>query len=364
MEAVVATAEVSVPASTEALATISPTKAAATSGDFNAFERAERATREGKAVDVAAPPVTPKTRAHSGAPPKVEAAAPPVEAAPVETKLTREQKEQARINETIQRGIEAATAPLKAELERLRPAAPVVEKPATVPDYKRIMGLPGAPKLSKFDSVEEHNFAAAAFVNQTLTAERTADADHAAQTADLESVYVKKIEGFVGQLTKAKADDPTFPTKLSQEVKALQPGVTQGPQSVVAVQLYDSPVAPAVALELSKPGVLAALIAMPPAIAAIRDQRQREWLHRQHIEREFNRLEGRLLVSTDDTAAPAPVESPRSPISTAPAPAAIITRAKSTSDPKAAAINSNNFAAFDKIERDTEAARRRERAGA
>ncbi len=150
----------------------------------------------------------------------------------------------------------------------------------------------------------------------------------------------------------------------SADVKALQPGVTTGPQSVVAAHLYDSPVAPAVALELSKPGVLETLIAMPPQIAAIRDQRQREWLHRQHIERQFNRLEGRLLASTDSSGAPAPVEATtRSPISSAPAPAARIDRARSTADPKAAAINKNDVNAFLKIDREEMLAKRRERAG-
>lgn len=358
---VVAVAPISTPVVTEPT-TISPTKAAATKGDFLAFDDAERAARSGKPLpDVAAPPVTAKKPAASAAP--VAAVETVVE--PAETRRTREEKDQQRINDAIQRGIAA-------ELDRRAAAAPPVaaEKPVAVPDYKRIMALPGAPKLAEFDSAEEHNFAAATFVQQTLSAERTAETQHASTLEQLTQEQTARVDRFVTQLNETKAADPTFVEKLSADVKALKPfgaltpGEVGGPANVVAEQLYDSPVAPAVALELSKPGVLAALLAMPPHIAAMTDPARRTSLHTQHLVREFNRLEGRLLASTASSDAPAPVETTaKGPIATVPAPVATIQRARTVSDPTKAAIAKNDFGAFDRIEREKELAKRRDRAG-
>jgi hypothetical protein len=353
--------------------TISATKDAATRGDFQAFERAELATREGKPladVSVSAPaaaPVKPRSEAPAtvkpGAPAAAEPAAPAAETTP-DNRRTREEKEQARINEAIRSGISAETAALKSEIARLqgrldergggKPAdAPKPGEPA----WKRFHAMPDAPKLEDFDSVAEHTAAMSYFIAEKLQAEQAAAGREDSARAAAATAQEARFDAFQGRVTEAKTADPEWSTKLSPEVRALKPfgalapGETRGPDNFLAELIVDSEIAPAILLHFSGDGLIESFLAMPERIARIADTRARVAAHRDHLQRAFAQLEGRLLASTAATpGASAPAEAAPSPVTRAPAPADTITRARSQSDPRQAALDKGDFAAFDAIE--------------
>lgn len=361
---------------------ISATVDAANRGDFEAFDRAELGKRAGAPVaDIAAATTT------------VLAAA-PVE----ERRKTRAEREQDRINETIRTASEAASAPLKAEIDRLKaqlqstaPAEPtrLAAEPVVAatpekktPEYKRIMALDGAPKLADFDSVEEHAYAAAEFIDTVRTNERAASA-RASESHEARFAAERATdEAFFQQLDAAKTD-PEFATKLSPEVKGLTPiewlprdaqgraidaqgqPIQTGPLHVVASELRKSPVVRDLMLHFSQhPEDLQKFAEMPAAVAAIRDPNVRLRAHVQHIVREFNRLEGRFAghaPTPDSTAAPAAAAAEtvtRSPITAAPPPPPTLRAVGSTSDPKASALARDDFAEYDRLEQQERLAKR------
>lgn len=328
--------------------------AAGNTSEYRAARRAERAGQPLPDVDVAA--VEPDATHDAGDPAPVASQPPP--------KKSRAERDQDRINEAIQRGIDAATAPLKDTIARLEqsrtappPAETKTEPAAKTPDYKRIMTLPGAPKLADFDSIEEHNFAAAAFVEEVRASERAEAAARTGRQAELTQAQQRRVESFVQRLDETKKADPEFSAKIAPEVRALkpfgalQPGEVGGPLNVVAEQVMDSPMAPAVLVHLSQPGALEQLVAMPPSVAAIRDPRAQANAHIRHIVAEFNRLEGRLAGSAGEThATDAPF--PKTITDAPDPPASVGSRPAKQQDELEAAIARGDTQAYRRIKRE------------
>ncbi len=353
-------------------ATVSAEVAASEKDDFSAFEQAHTAKRQGKPL--AAVP----------APEKAESTEP--------RQLSNRQK---AINDAAQKAADTATATLQEENRRLKDelaqrtltrepartepvAQPVVESPVKGdPAYKRYMAMPDAPKLDDFESVADHNFAAALFVAQKLNEEQS-------QQAQQRDAYVgaakQRVDTFVGRLNEAKKADPEFVTKLSDEVKALHPEATalaQGeplhPRHFVGDLVYDSEVAPAVLLHFSEhPDALTALETMPERIKAIPFapgvpllQQPRILAHKHYMAHEFAKLEGRLESASG--SARAPIESasdrhvavdPPSPISKAPPPPPTLSRPGRTTDPMESALKRDDITAFMALELEKKRARR------
>jgi hypothetical protein len=353
--------------------TISATKDAATRGDFAAFERAEAATRDGKplaAVEVPSStdtPAAPDRRPNA----KPAAAAQAADAAP-DNRKTREQKEQDRINESIRTATEAATASLRAEITDLRtqlgarPPAAAVEPKKGDPEWKRFQAMPDAPKLDEFDSVADHTAAMSFFIAKAMLAEERSATQATTAQERAQVAQQERFDGFQTRIAAAKEKDPDWGTKLSAEVRALKPygalaqGEKAGPSNALAEEIVDSPISDQILLHLSAHGdELTRLITMPEAIARMGDGPAQRRAHREHIAREFARLEGRLMSTAvaPGASAQAEVVVP-SPVSKAPPPADTITRARSTTDPREAALTKGDFAAFDAIEVERERSKR------
>lgn len=361
-------APVAVPAAAAAPVERPASEAAIVTGKTADYREARRAERAGKPL--AAVPIA-----------AVDPAAPVVE-----NRKTRAERDQDRINESIRTAGESAAAPLKTRIAELeaqlhgkpaaeaaRPAeaaAVVVEElPAKkTPEYKRIMALDGAPKLADFDSVEEHAFAAAEFIDTVRTNERAAAARTQETHQTRFAAEQAADDAFFKQLDDAKKTDATFPTKLSAEVKALTPiewlprdaqgrpvdaqgqPIQTGPLHVVASELRKSPVVRDLMLHFSQhPEELKKFAEMPAAVAALRDPNVRLRAHVQHIVREFNRLEGRFTASG---AAAVAAEPELKTISDAPDPAVVLgSRPVEPGDPLAKAIKSGSTRAYRELRR-------------
>lgn len=326
---------------------IAATDAAVVSGKTSDFREARRAERIGKPL----PPVEAASDAPSDSADNLSAEPPKL------SRRERAELDQQAANERVRKAVEAATADLRAEVERLKtPARPAtapaaaVEPPKGTPEYKRLMALPGAPKLADYDTVEEHAFAVSEFIDQTRHHERQSVERQRAEVESLTKSQIDRVEKFQTQLEASKQADPEFVNKLSAEVKALKPfgalhqGEQGGPLNVVAEQLFDSPIAPAVLLHLSQhPADLQALVAMPPEVAAIRDVTAQQRAHVRLIVSRFNRLEGRLEPSSA-TATSRPI--PKT-LSDAPEPAPVLgNRPREVTDAVTSAVKSGSTSAY------------------
>lgn len=343
-------AAVAVPAApgAESAGPISAEVAAVQSNDFSSFEAAHAAKRQGKPLD----PVQPAAKE----PPQ----------------LSRKQRD---INDRAQRAAETATATLqeenarlKRELDAARVPPPRQEPlssaaappPKGTPDYKRFMAMPDAPKLDDFESVAEHTAAMSVFVNGKMLAEHTARQRH---EADRQETKGQRWGGFVDRLQAAKAADPTFADKLSDEAKNLY-GVDRGvmnreeigPRHIVGELVYDSPIPDKVLLHFSEhPDALAALVALPSNLAHLPPGPQRATLHMDQMRLEFARLEGRLESGSIAAAPTSRVESPGrrfataqlSPVTKAPPPPPTLGRVGSTrSDSEISAAKRGDVSTF------------------
>lgn len=184
---------------------------ATASGDFGTFKKASAAERAGKPL----PPVEVKKDA------------------PIERVVSKRQQ---AINERIRTAVATATAEKDKEIAALKTPAPVAAAvpppaaaaPAPTPtpappvvekDWKYYVGLPTAPKLKDFDSVEEHAAAMSLFVNQTIAQEaREATATHQRNEA-----FKQDADRFTGSLQKAREADPELISKLPPEVLEAKP---------------------------------------------------------------------------------------------------------------------------------------------
>lgn len=308
---------------------------AASRGDFEAFEQAEKAEAKGEPL------------------PKVEPAAAP-------RTISKRQQEQ---NDRVRDAVEKATADIRRENDELKArvaaprteTAPAAKEEAAAPtptqEWKRISALPGAPKLADFDSVEEHTAAMAFFFNATMHQERESALSDQQRHERVDTAQRAVVDGFVKQLDAAKTADPEFVTKLTPEVRALQP-LVGGARGIIAAQVYESDVAPALLLHFSQnPQALLDMEAMPPRIAAMPAE-MRARAHIQHMIREFGALQGSLRASATKS------EPDPSTITNAPPPPRTLTKAGTSTDPMATALARDDFEAFDKLESAKERARR------
>lgn len=353
---------------------VSATRDAANRGDFSAFDKADNASREGKPLaDV---PVATK----SG--PPAEGVTRPAEVKPLSN---RQQRANDAVRDAAERAVADAVRDRDAEIVRLRaqiaapttraaaPAQPAA--PATIPEYKRITALPGAPKLNDVDaqgnplyeSVEEHSAAMHLFVQQALTSERNAQTSH----EEVAAVERARIDGFLERLEAAKTADPEFLNKLTPEVKALKPisglardqqgNITEpsGPLNVLWELVYDSPVLDQLLLHFSaKPEALRAFEQMPAAVQKL-PARMRTSAHIRRIVQQFGALEASFGTPSTPAApvAAAPAAS-TSTITSAPPPPPALSRSGSSTNTKASAIARGDFATFDKLEMQEQLARR------
>lgn len=350
------------PAAPETPATVSATVDAAVKGDFAAFADAHTANRKGAPqAKVAAAPNPSEPAAPVTTEPAQQTQPPPI---------SRRQQD---ANERIRQAVERATADLIAENARLKQqvqprqaAQPQTQQPAPqpeTPEWERYAALPGAPNQNDFDDYAKFTAALSLFIADTRYAEREA-AGQARQTHDeLTAAQRARVDTFTQQLDSARVADPEFVSKLTPEVRALKPfdalapGEPSGPANVVAEQVFDSPIAPAVLLHFSQhPEALARLTSVPDSIKALPRAAQAK-AHIQWIVREFGKLEATL-----DTAAPAAASAPApaaSPVTSAPPPVPALTRAGSTANPKDTALARGDFAAFQDADRAERIARRR-----
>jgi hypothetical protein len=368
---------------------VSPQMAAAALSDFSAFERAEQSRMRGEQVSPVERPAeadeapllagkaggSKRPAGQAAAAAQAPASDDAASAAVVESKKTRAEKEQDRINASIRTAVDAARAEDRARIAELEarvgaaPAKPaaaaaaaVTEKPAD--RWKRIAAMDGAPQLKDFESIAEHNTAMAVFVGEVLLNEQRT----AAAATELEKEHYTRaqgrVDGFLGKLDAASKADPTFVKSLAPEVVALKPfgalkpGEAGGPANFVAEELMDSEIPDAMLRHLSKPGELARVLQMPPIVAGIADPVIQKRAHMQHMRRQLHHIEGRLLAAGAAPAGAASATASTTPvnkkpiIADVPPPAAVTIKPGSTTDPRAQAIAASDFAAFDAIEMD------------
>ena len=343
---------------------VSASRAAAESGDFGAFDRAEVAKRQGKPLpDVA-------VSASASAQPEAEGTN---GAAPAQAVSKRQQV----IND-YERRIAEQEQRIRA-LESRRPAAPesAANGPAAAANGQpaqngqpaaesakqrvaRYLALPDAPKVEEFVSYPDYNAALTLFLNGELAREQTAIQDQRQALQAQHQRLITRDQTFRARLTEAKTADPAFVEHLSDEAKNLggiaharRSGVEPGPIHIIGELLYDSPQAvPFLRAISADPSLLPQLVALPPAIAALPPQ-WRAKAHIDHLVTEFHRLEGRLAYEASqappdhgDRADPAPPNL----VSSAPPPPPTLGKAGHSTDPTRSALARGDFEAFDRAE--------------
>lgn len=303
-------------------ATVAATKAR----DFGAFKEARRAERAGTplpAVETEAKPATPSAET------------------PESRQLSKRQQD---ANERTRLAVERATADMKAELDRLkaevsqRSAAPKADTPPapSTPEYKRILALPDAPKLTDFDgpdALAEHTAAVALFVAQHVETERSQrESAHRAATQAHQDAE-KTITTFQGHIQKAGGK--VFLDSLSPEVGALRPvealeahgqQAQVGPLNVLTSEIIKSDNPTKLLKHLSDhPDELARFAALRTPAAVLK---------------EF----GKLAALVD---APTPAAAPTKLVSSAPAPVRQVeTRNAAPRNPEIDAVTRRDFGAY------------------
>lgn len=349
--------------------TISATRAASDKGDFAAFDDAALAERRGTPLArVAATPATPPTPEPPAAPapPAEEPAQPPAADRAVSKRQQQINDYERRIAEQDQRIRALESSLTHPPLER-PPTAPAPREPQTWADVVKSPDI-DQPMLGEEQFFQQFPDAPySAYARYAVRYEDRAERANAQQSSEQEQLTIAqhaRVEKFVGQLEQARTSDPEFVHKLTPEVRALKPfaalapGEASGPRNVVAEQIYDSPVAPQVLLHFSQhPEALQRLETVPPEIAAM-PPAQRARAHIQWIVKEFGKLEAAFETPAAVQGSPLTPPAVAPPVSAAPPPAPILTRAGSSTDPQAAAFARGDFAAWDRIETEKELQRR------
>lgn len=331
--------------------TISATLDAASRGDFSAFDTASTAAQRGKPL------------------PSVEATEPPpAPAAPAERTLSKRQEE---ANNRTRAAVDAATADLRAELDRVKaqlsapparpveqPAAPAAPAAPTVAEWKRLASLPDAPKLADFESVEEHTAAMSFFIATTIRSEEQATARERQTDESRAKFLTERGQEYGSRLSAAREADPDIVSKIAPAIMAARPlsGLSDAERSratfanlVAETGLFSEDPAGLYVHLTANPADAQRIASLPSQDAALRALAQ---------------LDGRLTAGRapaapgpeSRTAAPA-AAAPPSTITAAPPPPPTVTRAGSTADPSKSALARGDFAAFDRIEMDKKRAR-------
>ncbi len=329
--------------------TISAEVAAAAGDDFSAFDHAHQSTKQGKPLPRVEAPEPPATTDQ----PAGTAAAP-------ERTLSKRQEE---ANARTRAAVDAATADLRAEVERLKastaaphrePAAPKPEPAPTEPEYRRFLAMPASPKLTDFDSVEEHAAAMSFFIAKTLRAEEQT-AERTRLTDETRAKYLtERGQEYGERLLKAKEADPDIASKIAPQILAARPksGLAAGERVTFANLVAET------GLFSPDPGLLYRYLTEHADEAARIASSPSEDL----ALRALAQLDGRLSAGTVTTTAtpPAAAESAAArpdTITKAPAPARQVT-GTSVSDPLASALARDDFSSFDRIDTAARLARR------
>lgn len=349
MEPVAAPAAAAQPAESTPV-TISATLDAASRGDFSAFDTASTAAQRGKPL------------------PSVEATeqAAPASPAPAERTLSKRQEE---ANNRTRAAVDAATADLRAELDRVKaqlsapparpveqPAAPAAPAAPTVAEWKRLASLPDAPKLADFESVEEHTAAMSFFIATTIRSEEQATARERQTDESRAKFLTERGQEYGSRLSAAREADPDIVSKIAPAIMAARPlsGLSNGEHVTFAnlvaeTGLFSEDPAGLYVHLTANPADAQRIAALPSQDAALRALAQ---------------LDGRLTAGRA-TAAPGPesrtaapaAAAPPSTITAAPPPPPTVTRAGSTADPQKAALARGDFGTFDRIEMEKKRAR-------
>ena len=345
---------------------VSASRAAAESGDFGAFDRAEVAKKQGKPL----PDVAPSASAQ----PEAEGEDGTTGTRTVSRRQQAINDYERRIAEQEQRIRALETRP-RAEPPPSNGHQPPANgqptatngQPTSQPAAEtakqrvaRLLALPDAPKVEEFDSYPEYTAAQTLFLNGELAREQTAIQDQRQAQQAQHQRLITRDQTFRARLTEAKTADPAFVEHLSDEAKNLggiahaqRSGVAPGPVHIIGELLYDSPQAvPFLRAISADPALLQQLVALPPAIAALPPQ-WRTKAHIDHLVTEFHRLEGRLAYEAaqappdhGDRADPAPTNL----VSSAPPPPPTLGKAGHSTDPTRSALARGDFEAFDRAE--------------
>jgi len=360
---------------------VSAEQAAADTGDFEAFDRAHVATRQGKPVpDVPRPaaPAQPATSTDGAA----AADEPTDRVVSKRQQAINDYERRIALQEQRLRDLESRIArpPVSGPAPGAAPAQPQPGQPPNghppqeTPKQRvaRYLGLPDAPKVDDFDTYPEYNAAQTLFLQDKLHAEQAAVRGQQEQQQQRHQALLVRDQSFRERLTAAKEADPAFVEALSDDARnlggidhALRSGQQPGPVHIIGELVYDSPHAVAFLKHISAdPAALAQLVAPPAHLQRLPPQ-VRAQAHIDHLVTEFRRLEGRLAyeeaLAARDGAASASPAPPRS-VSSAPPPPPTLGKAGRSTDPVAAALARGDFEAFDAVEVEKRVQRRAGRA--
>jgi len=313
----------------------SAVQAAVASGSTSAYREAKRAERAGKPLPSVSVETTP-------APAVAADAAPTPESKP----LSRKEREQQDANERTRKAVEAATADLRAELERVKAstAAPRSEAtpPATAPT------APEPPKFPKLEtwaaqpenrgkSIDDYLDARDEFREQTRREAARIEQEFKGRADAL----TKLGQAFTNRMTEARAADPDLASKVPP---AMRDPVASTPLSAMTPDQL-------------KTAKFSNLVAE----AALRSERPAELLKHLHANQaetvrvaEIAQREGpaaalgALRWIDQQLASPATPMTPKpKTLTSAPAPAETLgTRPAEAVDPKAAAIKRGDTRAY------------------
>lgn len=347
--------------------------AAVASGDTKAFRAARLAERVGKPLsDVAASASDQTVDVESPSGATGEPATPAATGQP--EALTAKQRRERDADDRLRQRVADAVSVKDAEIAELRrqltQPTPPRREPAAAEPPKTFTEAIKAPDVSRDMLTEEQFFEQfpeaplSAYTRYAVSYDGAAERAAAQRTSDetqLTAAQQARADSFYQRVNAAKLADPTFAAKVSAEVRelrpfgALLPGQVGGPASVIAENLYDSPVVDKLMVHFSEhPEELRRLQQIPPEIAAW-PEAARTRAHIQLIVREIGKLEGRFASGAASTAAPA-APAPKT-ISDAPEAATTLgTRPHVAGDVKTVAIRKGDTGAYRELRRAERAA--------
>jgi len=244
----------------------------------------------------------------------------------------------------------AEAAQLRERLERLeRPKqdAKPGSSPAAVPEWKRYMSLPNAPKEDQFDTYAEYVAASSFFAAQQLQSDNEARSraraeqhQHADRVKTMAQKAIERINAY--KQTDSGFDAAVNPQLMEiRPVSLLRPGEPIQADNVLAEEMLVSDYTPHLMKHFSTPEGIAEwqkLTAMSPAAML----------------REFGRIEARFESRVSSDA------RPPSTVTSAPEPPTTLGRKPAAAaDGVAHAIKTGDFAAYERMENARELAARR-----
>lgn len=348
MEPSVATPAAPAQPATPPATTISPSRHAANTGDFAAFDKAETAKRTGSPLPDVAVKAAPAIEPPAAEPPA------PAQVSKRQQQINDYERRIAEQNERIAR--------LEARPATREPAAAAATPPETkAAEWKRLASMPDAPKLADFDSVEEHTAAMALFIADTRHAERIAEADQKRTAAQSDDERRQAVQTFDGRVDAIAKTDPEIVSKIAPVAQWLGETAAKfgGPAATLSKLVMASDVGPQLLRHFgANPEALKTLLTPP---AALRGQPTEAVVleHMRQLLSAFDTLEKSFASTEPPPAAPAAsAAAVPSTITAAPPPAPTISRPGTVTDPQAAAFTRGDFAEWDRLETAKVTARR------